>query len=413
MIQNLNFFIFPIFLSFTIFLSSLSDFRVNAVRIFDIAAILLTFLFIFCTKQKLNKLRDLSRYQKAIPFFIVIFLWSLYGYLNFHHRSSLAIILLSAIFLLLFVFTENNLKNTNLIGKYLTFIVLFHILAFFIQYLGFILFHIVIDYQIPFGYISRIFPEDSSNVLRASGILQEPNSYCVNIFLLLICYLTTNFSRVVFFLGILTMVLSGSLWGLAVAFFLILIFFTSTYSNFYSLRFLFFKLVPLLVILIFFSSTYFYFTKPSHMEMPNIYYRIKNIRGDPSFVERFRKSNLNNNIFDSYENGSFTLGYFVNNKSDLFVKMIGEGFSTHYFQLGLPANTFSLLLKSFGYFGIFSLILSFFYLISNLSIGKISFVSAYLVIIFTSYPILTYYIFWISLFYLIVNLSINKNNEKK
>ena len=413
MIQNFNFLIFPIFLSLTLFLSSLSDFRVNAVRIFDIVAILLTLFFIFCAKQKLNKLRDLSRYQKAIPFFIIIFLWSLYGYLNFHHRSSLAIILLSTIFLLLFVFAENNLKNTNLIGKYLTFIILFHIFAFFAQYLGFILFHIVIDYQIPFGYISRIFPQDSAHVLRASGIFQEPNTYCVNIFSLLICYLNCNFSRGVFFLGILSMVLSGSLWGLAVAFFLILILFASTQSNFCSLRSLFSKLAPLLVILIFSSSTYFYFTKPSDQEMPNIYNRIKNIRTDPSFIERFKKSNRNNNIFDSYENGSFTLGHFVNNKDDLFVKMIGEGFSTHYFQLGLPANTFSLLLKSFGYFGIISLVLSFFYLISNLSIGKISFVSAYLVIIFTSYPILTYYIFWISLFYLIVTLTINKNNEKK
>ncbi len=413
MIKNFNFPIFPVFLTLTLFLSSLSDFRVNAVRIFDIMAIVLTLLYIFCAEQKLNKLRNLSKYQKAIPFFIVIFLWSVYGYLNFHHRSSLAIILLSSIFLLLFVFTENNLKNTNLIGKYLTFIILFHILAFFVQYLGFILFHIVIDYQIPFGYISRIFPEGSSHILRASGIFQEPNTYCVNIFLLLICYINCNFSKWVFFLGVLSMVLSGSLWGLAVAFFLIFIFYASTQNNFYSLRFLFSKLIPRLVILIFFSSTYFYFTKPSYLEIPNIYNRIKNINTDPSFIERFKKSNLNNNIFGSYENGSFTLGHFVNNKDDLFVKMIGEGFSTHYFQLGLPVNTFSLLLKSFGYFGVFFLALSFLYLISSLSIGKISFVSAYLVIIFTSYPILTYYIFWISLFYLILTLSINKKNEKK
>ena len=387
------------FIAIIFFLSTLWDFRLNdQIRIFD----LLSFLIIIGLSFYLymNKSREIykSFLKKSdlFPFLIVVLIWAIYGAINYHHKSSVAIICGVSILIIC-----NLVFNLSIhFGRFLVFIIGLHLLAFYFQFLSYIFFHYKLDYLSIINITSRIFPEDGAFFYRASGLFREPSSYALNMFLMLVILLKFYKKHIIFSLGLLSIFLSGSLWGLFSVFVFSGCYFFNNYKlslvNFKKLFFYFFCIIA-------FMGTFLLIAKPPFHKYPNTINRIINLKSDGSFIERFQHSNIQNIKFsDSLTSGEILMPRL--NPSSNFTFLFGTGISTHFFFERHPVNGYHLIYLTFGLIGTLTLFWSFLWTFrKRLFNEKLIFITLTLFSL-SNYPLFTYLIFWLFLFF-IFNLS--------
>jgi len=395
--ENKNYPLF--FIAIIFFLATLWDFRLNdQIRIFDLLSLLVVtgFSFYLLINKSSEIYQSFLKKSDLFPFSIVVLIWAIYGAINYHHKSSVAII--CGVFIL--VICSLLFKLSIHFGKLLILIICFHLLAFYSQFLAYIFFHYKLDYLSIVNITSRIFPEDSTFFYRASGLFREPSSYALNMFLMLVILLKFYKKHIIFGLGLLSIFLSGSLWGLFSVFIFSGCYFLTNYKlslvNFKKLFFYFFCIIA-------FMGTFLLIVKPPFHKYPNTINRIINLKSDGSFIERFQHSNIDNIKFsDSLTSGEILMPRL--NLSSNFTFLFGTGISTHFFFEKHPVNGYHLIYLTFGLIGTLTLFWSFLWAFRKRFFNEKLIFTTLTLFSLSNYPLFTYLIFWLFLFF-IFNLS--------
>jgi len=246
-------------------------------------------------------------------------------------------------------------------------------LIFFLQILTFHLFNYRLDITGNVGSIpARIFNE-STNYFRAASLYQEPNSYCVFAFIvatLMILQRRVDFlGQLTLWLMLVTMIMSSSLWGMALSVVLMLV---GLWIRSISARSIFFmSLIAFLCI----SSPFW-----THERTTN---RLLTLMHDPTVSERYIGAKIEGAASESVDfSRSGSQNRWVN-------FLFGNGLHSRGFQQAFGANAWSYLRYNFGVVGL----LLFVALVINFDKSKYYLGSVCVFLLCTSFPYFTYAIF--------------------
>ena len=356
--------------------ATLWDYRLFDLRLFDGAAVLLLGLCLIMTPKRSE--RFFAERRSYWLLFLTIAVYAIVGFILHQHKSSLAILGLTAIG---FIFVGRT-DWLRIIGPVLWLLICVHMIFFAVQFIGFYGFGQVIDFQTIIGATSRIMRAPSQ--MRASGLFQEANSYCLNLFVLTSAAILRRPSRILTACAALTMILSESLWGLGAA---LLLLFLCEWRLQRSLRRLLLTLtVSALTIGVIFNG-FLWLSKSSYENVPFFYARLATIVSDLSLQERY--------IQNSCERGGQADAASDPSGTRIAPLIAGAGLSTGFFQDCLPANGISFLIKSLGPIGLAALVLGFAIAFRGLSSSAKIYATVAIGFSFTTYPLLTYLIFWL------------------
>lgn len=370
--------------------ASLWDFRLFDLRLFD--GLALACLGVYFALSLENLTGFMLRRRNYWVLFSAIIFYAAVGYASYFHRSSLAILVLTIVGFALI----GRREWLDALGAMLWPLVGIHMLFFFIQFGAFYGFQYVIDYQAALGGASRIMR--SADHMRAAGLFQEPNSYCLNILVLASMAILARPSRPYALAAALTTLLSESLWGIGVSIVILLLNEMRLQES--PRRFviaLIFSMTSIAII----ANAYLWLGKSPSKPIPDIYARIIDILSDFSLRERYIQSTcaLDERTVVASSHTAYIAKW-----------TFGEGLSTQFFKECLPANGFAFLLKSFGVAGLVFLLVGFALALRGLSIGGKLYAAFAIGFSFTSYPLVTYVIFWLWL-PTIINLLRLKRTE--
>ncbi len=356
--------------------ATLWDYRLFDLRVFDGAAIMLFALWLVLTPEPVaGFLRRRSDYWLL---FLTVAVYAGAGYVMHGHRSSLAIVALAAIGFILI----GRAEWLKAIGPTLWVLVGVHISFFVIQFGAFYGFGRVIDFQAIVGEASRIVRAPSH--MRAAGLFQEANSFCLNLFVLTSIAILWRPSRLLTSGAVATIIVSESLWGFGAALLLLLL---NEMRRKEPLRHLLIALAVTGATVGVLFNAYLWLNKNPNEHVPYFYWRIVSIAQDSSLRERYLRNTCSR--AEQIQIRSVTP------EARLMSVLLGDGLSTRFFEECLPANGISFLFKSFGVVGLISLLTGFGWALRGLS-GRAKFYAISAIgFSFTSYPLVTYFIFWL------------------
>ena len=359
--------------------ASLWDFRAFEIRIFDAAAIVL--LLGYFTLSPENYHDWLWQRIRFIPLFAVIIIYAILGYLLHQHRSSIAIIALSLVGLQL-IGRNDWLWSTRILKSF----VIAHVGFFLVQIIAYRTLGVTI-YLHSDEYLTRFI--SSPDNIRGTGLMQEANSYCLHVFVLTTLVILHRPNRVLVFFVATTMMLSESLWGIGAS---IMLIFLHEFRNSASIK----KFVGISCAIILSAGMIFNIVIWANIvpgeKIPTLYSRIGNIVTDTSLQERY----IRNSCVSAEPNAAnLPVKDGDSEQRKVFNWIVGEGLTTAYFLNCLALNGLIFLLKSFGALGLLALILSLGLALRGLTSRDKFFVLASLAFSFTTYPLMTYLIFWI------------------
>jgi len=268
---------------------------------------------------------------------------------------------------------------SNQIGILIT----INLIFFFIQYAVFKALGVVVDFHSYFGAIEpRVFNTETG-YFRAAGLFQEPNSFCLMLYMLYTTRMLLNKGRldILFIAALVAMFLSESLWGFGAILVLSVMhasFLRRTISNYIGM---------LCATFIALGAVFLFIVSPELSKTllsPITVERIVDIGSDPSLFARY--------------------GIGLSGEFDEHV-LLGHGLNTEAFQSFLGANAVSFYVFSFGFL---SLIL----FVSWIAVDTKRYMFRTLMSVLfamTSYPLFTYAIWWA---WLGILISISRlNNE--
>lgn len=363
--------------------ASLWDFRLHDLRVFDLAAFV--FLLAFFVLDLDVGRGWLVRRAYILPMIAVIICYAVIGFMNFHHRSSLAIIFLAAIGLQL-----AGYKNIVWIERVFRGVVYLNVAALLVQYFAYYLFHTVLDPQRLFGVVSRIF---YGNELRPAGLFQEPNSFCLNLFVVATLALFAKRDRVLALVAAGAMLLSQSLWGIVGAFVLVAL-------NEWNASETLAKKARVTLVLwaaIFVGfNAYLWLGKPAKRQMPVLYTRVFHLGTDASARDRYGAIIDRTPHFHARGRSARSSSRKTRQRWLAVVGwQNGHGLSTAVFLGSVAANGLSFMWYCFGLAGLVLMIGTFGLTLSGVTLRAKLYTIASVVFIFTTYPLVTYAIFWI------------------
>lgn len=362
--------------------ATLWDFRFHNIRIFDISGLI--FLFAFFWLQWTPLSTWLQSRREVLFFYGILIFYAALGLILHNHRSSFAIIALGLV-----GFALNGQREWLSFHALFRCLIILHMAFFFVQFGAFYIIGETFD-------LHQYFGEPTHNIrnateIRASGLFREPNSYCINLFLLTTLATLQKSSRLIVFLSATTMVLSQSLWGFGAAGILILM--SEAREATFSYRIIKTYIV-MLVLLGTIFNIYLWAIKPASDQLPYFYSRIINLYNDQSFRDRYigRKTG---DYCDATEHPKILV-----DSGDPILKrlpfwMFGEGLTTSYFLQCLPANGVAFFFKSFGILGLSALVFGLSQALRKASLRDRVFVAVTIIFSLTTYPLITYLIFWI------------------
>lgn len=355
--------------------ATLWDYRVFDLRIFDGMALILLVGFLLIAAEPLQGF--LPRRRDGWLLFATIAGYAALGFALHGHRSSLAIILLAAISFAL-IGRRDWLADSRLFQWLLT----AHIVFFIIQFLGFYLLKELIDFQAFIGENSRL--NQRIYQIRAAGLFQEPNSYSLNIFVLgtIVALQRANLMLIVLAAG--TMTLSESVWGMGAA---IVLLFLHALVRYQSPAQMIKGLVIFGLVIGVVFNAYLWLTKQPQEVIPYFYTRVLGVTSDPSTQDRY----LRNGCLPEEQAAATKVSAATSTQSWI----LGEGLSTRFFTECLPANGLSFLLKSFGIAGLVALLAGFALALRGVPPGSALYAALAIGFSFTTYPLVTYVIFWL------------------
>ncbi len=368
--------------------ASLWDFRLFDLRLFDGVALgCLGVYFVLAPEARTG---FMLRRRSYWVLFSVIISYAAVGYVLHSHRSSLAIAALAVVGFV----TIARRDWLDSAASFLWPLVCTHILFFFVQFGAFYVFHYVIDYQTALGETSRIML--APDHMRAAGLFQEPNSYCLNLLVIASMAILKRPSRPLTLTAALTALLSESFWGIGVA--MVLLFLNEMRLQQSPRRFIIAVSASLAAIVVVFNA-YLWLGKNRNYPAPYAYGRIIGILSDPSMRERYIQNTCSfNNHTVAASSPAVTVAKWA----------LGEGLTTQFFKECLPVNGFAFLLKSFGAVGIVLVLAGFALAFRGLLISDKVYAALAIGFSLTSYPLVTYVIFWLWLSAIIGLLRLSK-----
>lgn len=328
--------------------------RTLEIRVLDILGIFLAFSF---TGYQLLKSRNLN------------------GFLRKFNRAEVAIVTLLVISLLIRIdiasiktiigillgisvfYIYKNITISVLIIKIL---LLVHLGAFFLQFFVFQIFGSVINFHFMSDLAMRIYHKDL-NILRVSGLFQEPNSYSWASFMLLILIMRMQLRFIVVkVLLVVSILISQSLWGIIACVFYL------GYEGFRKQKALtgVFVLVVTMFLLLEFTHT-------TNMLGDFTKNRIVNVKSDESIRLRYLV------LFD----------YLA--ETDKKHLVFGQGFNMFRASKLSGANGVSFVIYSVGFIGFFVLLI--FMLVKGKNYYRLM---PFILLSISSYPMFTYFFWW-------------------
>ncbi len=345
-------------------------------RIFDYMAFLLLFIFIVKKELLIN--------YKILLYLIVPFS---FGVLFFNDVKSVIGILFGVFFG--YIFYIYYQKNQSIIP--FVWISIFMSIIFLIQLLSFKVLNFYIDFTTILGSLSSRNYIEETDFFRASGLFQEPNSYCVFSFVMSTILLYTKYEHkykdIAVVLLISTMIISNSLWGMVLAIGL---------TGLLILRKKYKYILSMVLVLIVTQSIWL---------ENRTKYRITNVFIESTVQERYIGSK-----FTEIDNQQIN-GLLVKENDSMILKIknfiLGYGSSSYGFQVRYGANGISYLLFNFGLFGLV-LFLYYVYYLDDTKYKQKLIITLFLL---TSYSYFTYAIFWV--WFVVMNFeSINKFKKR-
>jgi len=360
--------------------ASLWDFRFRGLRPFDVFALGTIFGFIVLTWTEDKKWS--TRGRPVLPLFVTFIAYCVFGYIDYRHRSSVAMIVLSAVGLYLIV-TERS-RDAFVICRWLCAV---HIAAFIIQIGVYHIFGRTIDFHQMYGAHSRLYFESS---FRGAGLFQEPNSYCLNLFVLAAAAIFAQPSRSLAIFAGTSMMLSQSLWGAAAGLLLVALNEVRQAGPFP--RRVAMGVTAWLAMLLVFNA-YLWSVKPVRLARPEFYNRLVNYQDDTSMRDRYL---ANGSYIESCPNCE----PFVDRAPAFHIppivkSLFGDGLSTQVFINKVPANGMAFLFNSFGLIGLILLAGCVLLALRGLLIADAIFIVVAVGFSFTTYPLITYVQFWL------------------
>jgi hypothetical protein len=368
-----------------VFLATLWDFRLFGVRVFDLFS--LAILLILMAKNLWDN-RGITFSSNLNRLASIIIVYSIFAFLVFRHQSSIVIIVGS----ILLVGSTLLDRELMAMGPWYRWFAWVHIAAFSLQLFIYFIFHKILDFHEFYGQSSRIFNNPQQ---RGSGLFQEPNSYCLAIFMLVASSTAFRASRTLTMVAGITMMISQSLWGVAGASLLIVIQEIREDTN---LHLALFKITKNIIILLSISLLFLQITRPLEYAYPPIIERLAHLESDSSLRERY----LVNNTLGPGQIPLAPPPVPVFQLPPMVQLLVGSGLSTHYFLDHLPANGFALIGKSFGFLGSLLLLWALIKLLKPLPRHERWAIICILAFSTTNYPLFTYLIYWVWLSYLLL-----------
>jgi hypothetical protein len=366
-------------LACAIFAASLWDFRIATVRIFDLISLISMCGFFLL---EFDARRDwLSKRIYVLPLTVLIVAYAGLGYANFHHRSSLAIALLALVSLQFAGYS----KASWLAGIFRG-VVYLNVTVLLVQYFSFHIFGHVLDPQQLLGERSRILLGTwSTPYLRPAGLFQEPNSYALNLFMMTVAALVPKRDRILALIAAGSMLLSESMWAVVAAFVLVAL-------NEWNSDAAFVKrsasvLLLWLAMFVCFNG-YLWLLKPEQLKEPPLYSRLSHMQIDASARDRYGA------LLDRAAATSCPACQ-LNLETFHIPKSLGRGLSTAAFISAVPANGFSFVWYCMGPAGLGLLAIALFSSLYGAIMRDALYAAAALVFVFTTYPTVTYVIFWL------------------
>lgn len=234
------------------------------------------------------------------------------------------------------IFREFYKRNRSACWFALEFVSLLLALIFIVQLLLFTVSGYVLDLNSLAGSIpARIYIEDT-NYFRSSSIYQEPNSYCVFAFIvasvIIVCKRTETLARITLWVMLATLIMSNSLWGMALCLVLVGIMLATQQIKLKSIFVI--SLVGSLLI----SSPIWYQERTT--------YRLLHLAGESSLAERYFGSKYAPSVAANTNQLSAV------HSSSKWATILGHGLNSIGFQRAYGANGWSYLFYNFGMIGL-------------------------------------------------------------
>lgn len=360
--------------SFFLFLLTLWDYYFPAYggRVFDYFALV---AILFSVVVGLSAGQRLVYPKWLLLAFSLSVVQVVYGALNGNELAAIAF-LVGFILILPYFFTNGFALGKGVSLKYLDLIIGLHVLIFFVQHFVFHLFLYPIDLHGVVGSIDTRTFNEATGYFRAAGLFQEPNSYSVTIYALLILKLITSAGKLDFLCLVawLSLFVSESLWAVGGGVVIAMLFFNS-------------NLIKCSVVVMAAVSFFVFVNAPELLNYvldPITVTRLLDLESDPSNLARY---GLAKNI-------DLNLSFFF-----------GNGINTSDFQSFLGANGYSFVTYSFGLLWTIGFLLAIYF---NSSAHRLKVVVAVLFAMST-YPLFTY-LFWYAWLALILKAR-GRHNE--
>jgi hypothetical protein len=363
--------------------ASLWDFRVATVRLFDLVALISLIVF-FALERDFGR-GALTRRAHILPFVAVMIAYAIFGYFDFHHRSSFAIVLLA----LVCVQFAGYADNAGL-RRIFRWIVYLNVAVQAVQYVCFYALGRLLDPQYFFGIESRILEAGGTvQYLRPAGLFQEPNSYSLNLFMMAAVVLLARHDRRFAFLSAASMLLTESLWGIVGAF--VLLAFNEWNASATFLRKCAALAVVWIVVFVCFNA-YIWVMKPASADEPYLYARLGRMSVDPSARDRYGEFIDKTRVYECPECKKTppTIGL-----SPQLVKLVGRGLSTAVFYSEVAANGYSFFWYCLGPVGLMLVGAALIWAMLGVALRDQIYIAAAMIFAFTTYPLVTYVIFWL------------------
>jgi len=288
-------------------------------------------------KTSLSK-EVILRVSIILVFFSFSLIWGIINLVDFIYVNTIIGSFVNLIFLIFFIEVFKNLYS-GIVSNILKYILIIHLIFFFIQFIAFYLFGNFLDFLGPVtGEISRIeFGGSITGFARCTGLYNEPAAF--SYFLGATIYLRMSLSKQVdfiSFLALISLIITLSISGIILSFIL------------YTYYVLFIKkkvigilsLILFLSLLIIFTMIYFNDSIYSY-----VFDRLTNFSDDTSVNIRFTSS----------------LDYLKS--SGILTKMFGLGLGNSVKDVGLATSGMVGIFSSFGIIGSFSFLLILFFVI--------------------------------------------------
>ena len=392
------------FLAVAFAAATLWDFRIHELRVFDgVALAALAGFFLICFESPREFFQRRREYWLL---FATIGVYAVLGFALHGHRSSLAIIGLGFVGFILI-----GRRDWLASAYFFNWLLAAHIVFFLIQFLGFYLLNMRVEYMALIGRESHIFPPSAPDLkvmfqgatqIRAAGLFQEPNSYCLNAFVLgTICALLRP-NWILIALTAATMVISQSLWGVGAGVVLLLL---DAMCRARSPRQMMKNLTIYLLVTVAVFNAYLWLTKKPTDTVPYFYTRIAGIANDTSARERFLHNSCPQAELDKLAR--------VPMATRALFWVTGGGLTTSYFEQCLPDNGIAFLLKSFGAVGSILMLSGFALALRSLPIDSKLYATIAIGFSFTTYPLVTYVTFWIWLPAILGLLRLRRSGDEQ